>query len=88
MVEPALENLTIGDIVASLPGDIFGGLNFLINLAKVAGILVIIYLVFLIIRAILRARAIRDIGDIKKDIGSINHKLGTIIELLQKKKRK
>ncbi|NCN98771.1 hypothetical protein COU62_03365 [Candidatus Pacearchaeota archaeon CG10_big_fil_rev_8_21_14_0_10_35_219] len=70
------------------PPGLASGLSFLVNLAAIAGILVIIYLVFLIIRALFRARAMKDLRTTMKNIVEMNVKLDRIIELLDKKHKK
>ncbi|NCO11460.1 hypothetical protein CO038_02580 [Candidatus Pacearchaeota archaeon CG_4_9_14_0_2_um_filter_39_13] len=78
----------VGELVQALPNSIFGGIDFLINLAKIAGILVIIYLAFLIVRAFMRARAMKDIKTIKNHLAGIDKKMDKIVETLESKGKK
>jgi len=86
-----LDNLSINssEIVNEfLQSPVFNGLSFLINVTKVVGILAIIYLIFLIIRSLYRARAIRDARTSMKNTIQINNKMDRIIKLLEEKKEK
>lgn len=68
-----------------MPNPVLDGIGFIVNLAKIAGVLVIIYLIFLIVRALFRARAINNIRTIMQNIVDINHKLDRLILILEKK---
>jgi len=86
-----LDNISINSseiVIELLENPLFSGLSFLISLTKVIGILVIIYLVFLIIRGLFRARAIRDARTSMKNIIQINAKLDRVVELLERKRKK
>ncbi len=68
-----------------MPSPFIEGLGLIINIAKIAGILVIIYLIFLIVKALFRARAMRDVRKTAKGIVEISGKLDRIIYLLEGK---
>ncbi len=76
-------NESLGPIIP----DVGQSLNFFINLSKVIGVLALGYIIFLAIRAFLRARAMKDIRVMKEHIIHIDRKMDKIIELMEGSKK-
>lgn len=84
---PGLDSEVFGQIIwDSMPPAILENFTFLLNLAKAIGILFIIYLAFLIVRAIIQTRQALRIKAIAEDVASINRKLDALIHRKEKKK--
>lgn len=62
----------------SLPSNIFSGLGFLISIAKIAGILVLIYLAFLIIQTIVKIRQAFRLKQLQLDVAEIKESIALI----------
>ena len=78
---PLINASDIGNLIwGSLPPQLLGNINLLLTIAKVAGVLVLIYVVFLIIQAVIRTRQALRIKSIEQNVIEINQKLSTIIE--------
>lgn len=63
-------------------------LSPLVSIFKVVGIAILIYLIFLIIRALFRWRTMNKIVDISKNVEKINEKLDVLIKEITKEKDK
>ncbi len=63
-----------------MPDNILNDLSFVLLLTKTAGVLFLIYLVFLIIQAILKIRSALRIKSIEKNVTEINKKLDLIVD--------
>lgn len=69
----------------ALPTELTAGLGFLINVGKVIGVLVIIYLGFLIVQAVIKIRQALRIKALAENVSEINKKLDTLISKFDKK---
>ncbi len=72
---------------SALPPELSGGLFLLITIGKVIGILVIIYLAFLIIQSLIRIRSAQRVKSIEHNVEEINKNIKLIIEKLEGKKK-
>ncbi len=81
-----IENLTdaVGNVGGIIGSQISSSLGFLIKIGIGAGIAVIVYIIYLIIRGFFQARMTRDIRKMLRVLERIEDKLGTV----NKKKRK
>jgi len=76
------------DIFSSLPESMTSGLEFIIKLGKIAGILIIIYVIFIIIKALLSLGKAHRIKKISNNVEEISKKLDILIRNLKPKKVK
>lgn len=84
---PGLDSQAFGQLIwESMPPSLLSNFTFLLNIAKAIGILFIIYLAFLIVRAIIQTRQALRIKAIAEDVASINRKLDALIRHKEKKK--
>jgi hypothetical protein len=79
----ALSGIGAGEIASSLPPDILGKLGILITILQAAGVIVIIYISFLIIQVVINWRRNRKINEISENIKLMNKNLE---KFLRKKK--
>ena len=77
---PEISGEIIGAIIKNLPPAVVQG-------AKVLGIVVIIYIIFLIIRTIVQIRSGRRIRRMAKDIEEINKKIDILLKDRKKKEK-
>lgn len=70
---------------SAMPPELLSNFNFLMGIAKTIGVLFVIYIVFLIVKAIIQARQALRIKSIEKNVVAINEKL---THLIDKKKSK
>ncbi len=66
------------DMWNSLPTSLIGELNFIINLSKIALIIIIIYFVILIISKLMSIRNSNNISKIASQVVEINNKLSLL----------
>ena len=76
-----INNSEVIDVLGSIPG-----LSGLIKIGQVAGILVIVYIAFLIFKAILGFRQHKKISNLNKTLESIDKKLDKLVKQTTKKK--
>lgn len=77
---PGLDAQAFGQIVwESMPPSILNNFTFLLNIAKAIGILFIIYIAFLIVRAIIQTRQALRIKSIAENVEAINRKLDSLV---------
>lgn len=82
-----LTNLT-SEVWKSFPVDIIGGFSFIISLAKIAGVLVLIYLAFLIIQAVIKIRQSLRLKQMQEDISEIKDSLAILAHKKSKRDKK
>ncbi len=70
-----MAEVNLSDIAATLTPSLSGDVSSLITLAKAAGIIFIIYLIFLIGQVVLRIRFAYNVRKIEKNVADINRKL-------------
>jgi len=86
MAEEVFLNTT--EIWQSLEPSILNQLHPLITIFKAVGIAVLVYVVFLIIRALFRWRTMNKVAEIAKDVKEINKKMDALSEKSEKNKKK
>jgi uncharacterized membrane protein len=64
---------------STLPSDMFGGITFLLSIAKIAGILVLVYLGFLIIQTVVKIRQALRLKQIQQDIAEIRDNIALLV---------
>jgi hypothetical protein len=77
----------ISGIINNLPSDLGSGVGFLITLAKAIGVVLFIYIVFLIIRAVTQIGSARRLKRIAEGVDNINKKLDLLVGTKNKKKK-
>lgn len=85
---PDLSNITgnvagkinLSDVFSSIPG-----ISTLLNIAKIAGVVVIIYIVFLIIKVILGIGSALRMRKLAKNVEEINRKMDMLVGKKSKK---
>ena len=88
-----LGDLSIGDIIdpselfagfwESMPPELFDNISFILNLGKYLIILFLIYIIFLIIRQLLKIAQGKKLKVIVKNVVEINKKLDYIVDNIQ-----
>lgn len=77
---PGLDAAAFGQIIwGSMPPSILNNISFLLSTAKAIGVLFIVYLAFLIVKAIIQTRQALRIKAIAANVESINQKLDTLV---------
>lgn len=78
---PGINTTVFGEIVwGTMPPGILDNFTFLLNIAKAVGVLFIIYLAFLILKALVQTRQALRIKSIELHIASIDQKLDRILQ--------
>lgn len=78
---PGLNASTFGEIIwSSMPPQFLENLSFLFTVAKAASILFVVYLVFLIVKAVIQARQALRIKAIEKYLAEISKKLDQLVD--------
>ena len=90
MIENVVENLSMVDLLASMPPEVASLFKWVGPLVKTAGILFIIYIIVLIIQGILGIRRNIRIKKIYKKVNEIDKKMDKLLggEKPRKKKAK
>lgn len=81
-------SLNMSELWESMAPAVIDRLSPLISIFKAVGIAVLIYVIFLIIRALFRWRTVSKIGKIAKNVGEINEKLDILISKGHKEDKK
>lgn len=81
MVNGVIGNVseTASDFIGSLQPAVIAKLAPLITIFKAVGIAILVYIIFLIIRALFRWKSALDIGKIAKNVEEINEKLDLLL---------
>ena len=74
--------LDLGNVISNIPG-----IDMLVKIGQIAGIVVIVYVVFLIIRGLMQWKYTRRVKSIAKNVDEINQKLDLLIGKKQKPKK-
>ncbi len=82
MANDSLINMT--EIIDSLNQTLMSSVSPLITIFKAVGIVILIYIIFLIIRALFRWRTMAKISNTAKNVAEINSKLDILIEKIDK----
>lgn len=78
---PGVDTQAMSEMVwNAMPSDLLGNFTLLMTLAKTIGILFIVYLAFLIIKAFVQTRQALRIKSIEQNVIAINEKLTKIID--------
>ena len=78
------ELVNMSQLVENLSPVILDKFSPLITIFKAVGIVLLIYIIFLITKALFRWRAVSKINKIAKNVDQINKKLGILIEKIDK----
>ena len=90
IINQVKDRINPGEIIKALPPEIISKIDFLINFGKIIGILFLIYIVFLIIKAIFNLIRDRRIKKIYQKVIEIDEKLDLLLKnkKFQKNKNK
>ena len=90
IINQVKDSINPGEIIKALPPEIISKIDFLINFGKIIGILFLIYIVFLIIKAIFNLIRDRRIKKIYQKVIEIDEKLDLLLKnkKFQKNKNK
>ncbi len=76
------------ELTKELSGYVLDKLSPLITIFKILGVVVLIYVIFLIIKALFRLKTAYNIGKIARNVEEINGKLDMLIATTKTKKNK
>ncbi len=89
IVGDAINNIPFNDsLFSSLPPEILSRIDNLITIAKAAGIVFIIYILFLIVKGILAYKRTIKISQISRKVNEIDKKLDLLIKQEMPKEKK
>ncbi len=71
-----------------LPLELTGGLSFVLTLAKAVGIAVLVYIAFLIVKAVVQTRQALRIKSMQQTLEEINKKLDVLVSKKSDKDKK
>lgn len=87
-----IPNITTSDIFSaawsSMPPQFSSGIGLIITLGKAIGIVVLVYLCFLIIQSVVRIRQALRMKQIAQDVAEIKQKLSALIDKKSSKDKK